>query len=223
MITAELKPIPELIDKLHNHKNIFLVGCSTCVAECSAGGEREVMTLAPLLTMAMKIEGNPVKIHTYTLEKQCEREFLEELTDIVSEVDAILSIGCGIGIQAIAERFPETPVYPGVNTTSLSMREEPGLWVSRCSACGDCILDKTHGLCPIARCSKNLLNGPCGGTRKEGKCEVDENIDCVWYLIAERAKSKGSFDPLKKINKLKDWSNSIQTGPKRILREDLRT
>jgi ferredoxin len=223
MITAEPKPIDELVDRLRGRKNILIVGCSTCVAECSAGGEREVMTLAPLLAMAMKVDGNPAEIRTYTFEKQCEWEFLEEIAQMIPETDAVLSLACGVGTQALAERFREVPVYPGVNTTALSVREEPGLWVSRCSACGDCILDKTQGICPVARCSKSLLNGPCGGTRKEGKCEVDENIDCVWYLISERAKDRGALEELKRINKVKDWSNSAQTGPKRISREDLRT
>jgi ferredoxin len=222
MIAAEWKPIPEIMEKLRGHKNILLVGCATCVAECAAGGEREVETLAPLLLLAMKVDGNPVRIQTKTLERQCELEFVEELVDIIPQVDAVLSIACGIGIQAVAERFPNVPVFPGVNTTSLAIREQPGIWASRCAACGDCVLGETLGLCPIARCAKSLLNGPCGGTRKNGKCEVDENTDCVWRLIIERAEARGEMESLTKINRPKNWSNSRHGGPKRILREDLR-
>ena len=69
----------------------------------------------------------------------------------------------------------------------VAIRQEPGTWIARCAACGDCVLGETFGLCPVARCAKSLSNGPCGGTRKEGKCEVDENIDCVWFQIYERA------------------------------------
>jgi ferredoxin len=222
MIVAEWKPIPELVEMLRGHKKVLLAGCGTCVAECAAGGEREVQTLAPLLLMAMNEDGNPIEIITKTLERQCEWEFVEELDEIMGDVDAVLSIACGIGIQAVAHRFDETPVYPGVNTTCLAIREEPGIWASRCAACGDCVLGKTYGLCPIARCAKNLLNGPCGGTRNDGKCEVDENVDCIWNLIVERARARGGIEKLAEVWGAKDWSNSRHGGPKRIVREDLR-
>lgn len=222
MIFAEWKPIDELVEKLRNYQSILLVGCATCVAECAAGGEKEVETLAPLLRMALKKQGKSVEIITKTLEKQCEWEFVEELAEDVAKVEAIMSIACGIGIQAIAERFDEKPVYPGVNTSALTIREEPGLWASRCAACGDCILGETFGLCPIARCAKSLMNGPCGGTRKEGKCELDENTDCIWNLIVERAEKRGQLESLSIVKKAKNWSNSRHGGPKKVIREDLR-
>ena len=222
MIFAEWKPIGELVDKLKAHKKVLLVGCATCVAECAAGGEKEVETLAPLLSMALKEKGSPVEITTATLEKQCEWEFVEELAEKVAQVDAVLSIACGIGIQALAERFDPLPVYPGVNTSALTIREENGLWAGRCAACGDCVLGETFGLCPIARCAKSLLNGPCGGTRKSGKCEVTEDVDCIWNLIVERADARGQLESLANVKQTKNWSNSRHGGPKRVIREDLR-
>ena len=222
MIFGEWKPIDEIVEKLRGHSKVLLVGCATCVAECAAGGEKEVETLAPLLRMALKTKGHHIEILTATLEKQCEWEFVEELTEPVEQVDAILSIACGIGVQALAERFDEVPVYPGVNTSALTIREEAGLWAARCVACGDCVLGETFGYCPIARCAKSLMNGPCGGTRKNGKCEIDENIDCVWKLIVERAEAQGQLDRLIKIQRAKNWSNSRHGGPKRVLREELR-
>ncbi|MHC4694714.1 MAG: methylenetetrahydrofolate reductase C-terminal domain-containing protein, partial [Planctomycetota bacterium] len=183
MIFAEWKPLDELIDKLKNHKKVLLVGCATCVAECATGGEKEVETLAPLLRMALKKQGHCVEILTATLEKQCAWEFVEQLAQQAAEVDAIMSIACGIGVQALAERFDPIAVYPGVNTSALTIREEAGLWAARCAACGDCILGETFGYCPVARCAKSLLNGPCGGTRKDGKCEVNEEVDCIWTLL----------------------------------------
>ena len=222
MIFAEWKPLDELIDKLNTHKKVLLVGCATCVAECAAGGEKEVETLAPLLRMALKKQGHSVEIVTATLEKQCEWEFVEQLAQQVAEVDAIMSIACGIGVQALAERFDPIAVYPGVNTSALTIREEAGLWAARCDACGDCILGETFGYCPVARCAKSLLNGPCGGTRKNGKCEVNEDVDCIWNLIVERADERGQLQSLSKFKKAKDWSNSRHGGPKRVIREDLR-
>jgi ferredoxin len=222
LIFAEWKPLNELIDKLKSHKKVLLVGCATCVAECAAGGEKEVETLAPLLRMALKKQGHSVKILTVTLEKQCEWEFVEQIAQQVAEVDAIMSIACGIGVQALAERFDPIAVYPGVNTSALTIREEAGLWAARCAACGDCILGETFGYCPVARCAKSLLNGPCGGTRKDGKCEVNEEVDCIWNLIVERADEQGRLESLSKFKKAKDWSNSSHGGPKRVIREDLR-
>jgi hypothetical protein len=222
MIIAEWKPLPELVEKLKGHTNVLVVGCATCVAECAAGGEREVETLAPLLQMALKQEGRTINVRTSTLERQCEWEFVEELAKVAPQVDAVVSLACGIGIQAVAERFPDLAVYPGVNTTALAIRQEPGTWLARCAACGDCVLGETFGFCPVARCAKSLSNGPCGGTRKNGKCEIDENIDCVWYQIYERAKARGKVEQLLKVRKPKNWSNSGHGGPKRVVREDLR-
>ena len=222
MIIAEWKPLPELVEILNGHTNVLVAGCATCVAECAAGGEREVETLAPLLQMALKNEGRTINVLTRTVERQCEWEFVEELAEMAPKVDAIVSLACGIGIQAVAERFPDLAVYPGVNTTALAIRQEPGLWIARCAACGDCVLGETFGFCPVARCAKSLSNGPCGGTRKEGKCEIDENIDCVWFQIYERAKARGKVEQLLKVRKPKNWSNSGHGGPKRVVREDLR-
>jgi ferredoxin len=222
VIFAERKPLAEIIEKVRDYDKILLVGCATCVAECAAGGEKEVETLAPLLRLALKEQGRDVEIQTATLEKQCEWEFVEELADAAAQVDAILSIACGIGVQAMAERFEETPVYPGVNTSALTVREELGVWAARCAACGDCVLGETFGLCPVARCAKSLMNGPCGGTRPGGKCEIDENIDCVWSLIVERAEKRGQLETLLKVRPTRDWSNGRHGGPKRVIREDLR-
>jgi hypothetical protein len=222
MIFAEWKPLAELTEMLAKHDRVLLVGCATCVAECAAGGEKEVETLAPLLRMALRQQGHSVEILTTTLEKQCDWAFVEELAPTAKQVDAILSLACGIGVQALAERYAETPVYPGVNTVALTMREELGVWASRCAACGDCVLDETFGLCPVARCAKSLMNGPCGGTRRDGKCEISENVDCVWTLIVERAEQRGGIQSLATVRKPKNWSNSSHGGPKRVVREDIK-
>jgi len=222
VIFAEWKPLDELIEKLKAHEKVLLAGCATCVAECAAGGEKEVETLAPLLRMALKKQGHSVEIVTATIEKQCEWEFVEQLAQKTARVDAIMSTACGIGVQALAERFDPTPVYPGVNTSALTIREEAGLWTARCAACGDCVLGETFGYCPVARCAKSLLNGPCGGTRRNGKCEVDEDTDCIWNLIVERADQRGQLESLSRLKRAKDWSNSRHGGPKRVIRKDLR-
>lgn len=222
MIFAQWKPIDELVERLKLYRKVLLAGCATCVAECAAGGEKEVETLAPLLRMGLQKQGHSVEIVTATLEKQCEWEFVEQLAEQAEQVEAIMSIACGIGVQALADRFDPKPVYPGVNTSALTIREEAGLWAARCAACGDCVLGETFGFCPVARCAKSLLNGPCGGTRKNGKCEVNEDVDCIWNLIVERAYERGQIESLANVKHTKNWSNSGHGGPKRVIREDLR-
>ena len=91
----------------------------------------------------------------------------------------------------------------------------------RCAACGDCVLGETSGFCPISRCAKSLMNGPCGGTRKDGRCEINDETDCVWNLIVERAEERGQLEDLAAVRKTKDWSNSSHGGPKKVIREDM--
>ncbi|MDP6047103.1 MAG: methylenetetrahydrofolate reductase C-terminal domain-containing protein [Phycisphaerae bacterium] len=223
MIAAQWKPIPELVAKLRAHKKVLVAGCATCVAECAAGGEREAETLAPLLTLALAEEGLSVDVITVTFERQCEFEFYNEMAELLEteKVDAVVSLACGIGVQAFIEWFPGVRVYPGVNTSSLVIREAPGVWTARCEACGDCILDETFGVCPVARCSKGILNGPCGGTSNEGKCEVNPDTECAWKLIVDRAIEAGRVEDLMDVRMPKNYSNSRHGGPKRIVREDL--
>ena len=205
MIIAKQKPLEEIREKIANYRKILILGCGTCVAVCFAGGEREVAILASSLRMAEKMSGSEKEFMEYTVERQCEWEFIDGIADKVKEVEAILSLGCGVGVQALAERFPNTPVIPGVNTSFMGMPVEEGIWAERCSGCGDCILDKTAGICPVTRCPKGLLNGPCGGYRN-GKCEVDPSRDCAWVLIYERLKERGELDKLRILQSPKDYS-----------------
>ena len=99
-----------------------------------------------------------------------------------------LSLACGAGVNLLAEAYPARVPLPAMNTTFLAANDAPGVWVERCKGCGDCILHLTAGICPVARCAKNILNGPCGGTH-DGKCEISSDekvVDCVWAQIVER-------------------------------------
>ncbi len=55
-----------------------------------------------------------------------------------------------------------------------------------CRMCGQCILHSTGLTCPM-RCPKNLRNGPCGGVRANGNCEVYPDRHCVWAQAVERS------------------------------------
>lgn len=186
MIIAEQKNLEEISRMLSPHERVLIVGCGTCMTVCNAGGEREVSFLRHALELAQARAGNGAHIFSeYTVKRQCDPEFLEALADKVAGADCALSLGCGIGVQAIAERFPDLWVLPGVNTFFMGMAKEYGVWDERCAACGDCRLDETAGVCPITRCTKGILNGPCAGTKK-GKCEASKDMDCAWILIYQR-------------------------------------
>jgi len=205
MIIAKQKSLEEIREMLEGYEDILVLGCGTCVAICMAGGDKEVGVLAASLRMADKMSGKNRVFKEHTVERQCEWEFLDEIAANMKQVDAVLSLGCGIGVQAIAERFHEIPVLPGLDTLFMGMPMEEGIWTERCSGCGNCILDQTGGICPITRCSKGLVNGPCGGYR-DGKCEVDPTRDCAWIQIYERLKKMGRLDMLYIPQPLKDHS-----------------
>ncbi|MBN1483612.1 MAG: methylenetetrahydrofolate reductase C-terminal domain-containing protein [Chloroflexia bacterium] len=221
MIVGEQKPLEEIRKLVAGHKKILILGCGTCVTVCFAGGEKEVGILASSLRMAEQLAGNQVEIQENTVQRQCEWEYLDPIAEQIQEADVVVSLACGIGVQAIAQRFEDVWVVPGLNTTFLGLPEEEGLWTEQCQACGDCVLGLTGGICPIARCSKSLLNGPCGGSQG-GKCEIDETVDCAWQLIYDRLSRLGKLDLLMEIQPLKDWSTSRDGGPRRIDRPDLR-
>jgi len=186
LIVAEQKSLDEIKRMVNPYGRVLILGCGTCVTVCGTGGECEVAFLHNALQFADTREGNGSHIFSeFTVKRQCEPEFLDLLPGRIEEVDAILSLGCGIGVQAIAERFPDMPVLPGVNTSFMGMPKEWGVWDERCAACGDCRLGDTAGICPITRCTKGILNGPCAGT-KNGKCEVSKEMDCAWVLIYRR-------------------------------------
>lgn len=220
MITAERKPMEELIECLRPYHRILLVGCNECVTVCSAGGRKEVGILSSALQMAFMKEGKTLEVKEITLERQCDPEYVEELVMHIDQAEAVMSMACGCGVQEIAGRFKSKPVFPALNTTFMGASERQGVWVERCQGCGECVLALTGGICPIARCAKQLLNGPCGGSTN-GKCEVDPDIDCAWQLIWDRLKALGLEDRYEDNIAAKDWRTGRGGGPRKIIREDL--
>jgi ferredoxin len=220
MIVADRKKVPEIRDMIKKHDRVLLVGCGTCVTVCLAGGERETGILGSALRMSLKLIGRGgVTVDECTIERQCEDAFIDALAPRVGDYDAICSFGCGAGVQALAERFPNTPVYPGLNTQFIGILESQGVWTEKCAGCGACRLGEFAGICPLTRCAKRLLNGPCAGSR-DGKCEVREDLECGWQLIYDRACALGILDTLEAIAVPQDWSTSLDGGPRKVLRED---
>jgi len=221
MIIGQQKPLDEIKQMIADYQKVLILGCGTCVTVCFAGGEKEVGILASALRMATGLEGQNREFTEATVQRQCEYEYNQEVADLVKEADAVLSLACGIGVQTMNEQFPEKITLPGLNTSFLGQPVEQGVWGERCQACGNCILDKTAGICPIARCSKSLFNGPCGGS-KNGQCEIDPDVACAWQLIYDRLKALRRLELMAEIQPVKDWSASRDGGPRKIVREDLR-
>ena len=220
MIVADKKPMEEIIEDIKNHEKVLVLGCNECVTVCEAGGKKEVGILASALRMYFLNQGKEMKIDEETLERQCDHEYLEEIRNVIDQYDAVVSIACGVGVQFMAEKYQSTPVYPGVNTCFMGATEERGLWTERCQGCGQCILSRTGGICPVSRCAKRVMNGPCGGSSK-GMCEINKELECAWQLIVERLKALDRFEEYEDLSPIKDWSTDRAGGPRKVVREDV--
>ncbi len=220
MIIGEKKPIEDILKMIEGKKKVILAGCGGCVTVCCAGGTNEVGVLAPALKIARQKAGDELEIKEVTLERQCDPEYLDPMEEYIGDYEAVLTLACGAGVQFVAERFKNTPVYPALNSSFVGVTEKIGYWTERCQLCGDCKLHLTGGICPIARCSKSLLNGPCGGSMK-GKCEIDKDVDCGWQLIYDRLHNIGEEEKLDIVIPIVDWTTSRDGGPRKIVREDL--
>jgi len=220
MIVMKQKPLDRILDRLRAFRKVVVLGCGTCSTVCFAGGEREVEELCCSLQLALRESHAEVEFEGVTCKRACDWEFLEPMADSLRGAEAILSLACGAGTNLIADKLPGVPVVPGVDTTFLGANAAPDAWSEMCAGCGDCILDQTFGVCPVARCAKTLLNGPCGGT-KDGKCEVNPETECAWAKIVERARALGRLGDLERIVPPKDWSSARDGGQRTLKRSDL--
>jgi len=221
MITATRKPFAEIAAMLEPFERVLVLGCGTCVTVCMAGGEKEVGILASTLRLADREKGRKREVVEATIERQCDREFFDAVREKIEAADAVLSMACGVGAQFAGEVFPAAMVLPGLDTKFYGTTLEQGVWSERCSGCGTCVIADFGGVCPITRCSKSLLNGPCGGS-SGGKCEIDKDTDCAWQLIIDRLTESGQMERYAEIQPVRDWRSGRDGGPRRRVREDLK-
>ena len=219
MIVAEQKPIDEMISSLKGFKDVVIASCGTCVTVCLAGGEKEALTVKGMLETKAKEAGEKIGVSIVNCKRQCDNEFIDDLDEELLKGDVILSLACGVGVQFLAEKFSKKVVLPGLNTKFFGAAKELGTWAELCAGCGNCLLEKTGGVCPVARCSKSIFNGPCGGSQK-GKCEIDSETDCGWQLIYDKLKELDRVDKLLEITETRDWTTARHGGPRKLVKED---
>jgi len=209
MIVTAQKTLDEILDSISPYSNILIAGCDGCTQP--PRGLREAKTLSQLLELGGRLRDRNFAFKVTTVVKQCD-SFLtaSALKPQVDDVDAVLSLACGAGVQTVAELFPDLAVLPAQNTHFIGVEDrEGGILEERCVGCGDCLLVLTGGICPVTRCAKGLLNGACGGARN-GKCEMNPAKDCAWELIFQRLAKQDKLDLIREFRpprnyQLKAW------------------
>jgi hypothetical protein len=204
MIVLEQKPLNKILEMVRGYSSVLIVGCAGIY---QVGGEKQAKVMKMLLEMAAKIERREIKIKAISILRQCDLQIaVTSIRSLAEDYDAILSLGCGVGVQTLAEAFKDKLIIPANDTKFIGMQDrEMGKFHEFCSACGECLLFETGGICPVTRCAKGLMNGPCGGQVK-GKCEVGGwKKDCAWVLIYNRLKEKERLDLFTKFREPKDY------------------
>jgi ferredoxin len=213
MIGTALKPWEEILQALDGYRKVAVVGCDGCAKVCLTGGTDEVAAMARRLQDA----GKDVVMEA-TPERTCNvvkaHPVLEPLTGKLREAEAVLVLGCGGAVQItrhLTEQYGLTvPVKAGLNSVGhLDTIIGGVLAVEQCRECGDCILNETGGICPVTKCAKSLLNGPCGGS-EDGKCEANPLNDCAWVLIYHRLAALGELNRLYRFVAAKDYSKAAR-------------
>ncbi len=207
MIITKQKELSILLKSIDG-KPVFIIGCSECATICHTGGEEEVLAMKKIL------EEKNIEVTGWTiLDPAChllnDKRILRQHKDEIEKAKKILVFACGNGIQTVSEIIKDADVIPGTDSLFLGEIKRANDFEKRCVMCGDCIQDLFEGICPISRCPKNMLNGPCGGSIN-GKCEIDKEIDCIWDLIIKKLKEKNQLYRLKEIKEPKDWSKSTE-------------
>jgi len=214
MIISETKPVVQIIDSLKGYTRIFLVGCGECAATCKTGGEPELAKMKEVLEAAGKRIVGMCMPSAPCVASQVKAEFAKNMKSL-REAEAVLVLACGLGAQSVKDNDRlGLAVLPALNSVFSAVMDAKGDFLEKCSFCGECILDKTAGICPVTLCPKALMNGPCGGANK-GKCEVDKDIDCAWVLIYKELEKKKKLGDLLEIQKPRDFKK--QTKPHRLV------
>ena len=187
MLITELKS-RETLNALASGK-VFIINCHGCKEIYFPEKEADefqasLENVTGILTTdyICNIENLPLRLNKYAAQ--------------IDAADTILVFSCGVGVQTVAEYLPGKKVCAACDTYALPGFQGVTPLEYDCKQCGECYLNLTGGICPITACSKSLVNGQCGGA-KNGKCEVDPNMECGWERIQRRLAQIGRLDVLK--------------------------
>ncbi len=214
MVKATRKPLEQIFEAVKGYRRVLVVGCGGCTSVCLAGGQRESLELADELSACARKAQVPQQYDCLVTERQCNPEFLLDVVARAASFDCFLSAACGAGVGLLADACSATPVFPALDTMFVGVDVDVGLYEERCRTCGNCLLGQTGGICPVTRCSKGVLNGPCGGTQEDGSCELGDGIHCAWHDIHARLKEQGRLAALLIARPAMDW---IDRGPRTLV------
>jgi electron transport complex protein RnfC len=148
----------------------------------------------------------------YLCREDFSKIYIEKKSKKIEKSGTVIVFSCGVGVQVIAKIIEQVCVFAGCDTFDLNGFQGLSIQENDCEQCGECYLNLTGGICPITTCSKNLLNGPCGGY-KDGKCEVSNQMECGWVRIYERLKNQQDKELIKKIS-IRNYQRYITESPK---------
>ena len=205
MLMTKLKSKDEILSLTSG--SFFVINCHGCKEV--GFPEEDAKALETALMEADRLAG------TITTDYVCNPTELplrlKSCLGTIGEADAVLVLSCGVGVQTISEVLEDKPVYACCDTIELPGFQGVTPLEYDCGQCGECFLNLTGGICPITACSKSLVNGPCGGTSHNGKCEVCPDMDCGWERIIARLKAQGRLDVLKCPTQLHDFNTDEAT------------
>ena len=205
MLVTKLKSKEELLPLLP--EKVFVLLCHGCKE--TSFPEQEAEELIRELLAAGRVTG------TLTTDYICNPENLalrlERRRAMIDEAVGVLVLSCGVGVQTVSELLDGKAVYAGCDTVRLPGFQGVTPLEYDCGQCGECWLNLTGGICPITACSKSLVNGQCGGA-KDGRCEVDPDMECGWERIYRRLEAVGRLDALKCPTQVRNFAIDVNTS-----------
>ena len=206
-----LKPTEEIREIFSRVNHIFILWCGKCYKKFEEEAQEEYDELLGILREDSKKIVGQMKIDFLCNNFLSKKKILS--LDL-SGCDSVGVISCGLGVQFAAQVLEGKAVYTLADSVPQSgnAASEVGyhgisLEKEKCAGCSQCYLNSTGGICPVVNCAKGLLNGPCGGA-KDGKCEVNPDLDCAWEKIYERIKKQGKGLVLESIQ-IRDYSKPL--------------
>jgi len=198
-----------LISQPKSKDEILSVAGNKTVVICCEGCKEVFFPEAEAADMCKELRSSGVLIGTITTDYICNPQhielYLQKNMDKIDSAETLLVFSCGVGVQTAAERFAGMPVFAACDTYPLPGYQGVTPLEYDCAQCGECHLNATGGICPITACSKSLVNGQCGGS-KNGKCEVDKDMECGWERIYKRLEKLNLLEALQHPAKVRNFA-----------------